>query len=351
MATHYEILGVESTASLADIKAAYRKLAHQYHPDKYPRSGPTNKQFLEISKAYEVLSDPDSRKQYDERLEYQAYYTIPRERYGERPYQRQQPVFTTRWSGEYTRTAYVYGGLFVGGLVLFSILFPFLLMKNSAEKHFQKGLVYYEGGMYMSALESFKKSMNDLGGKKGLANYYSAHILFYQYQNHQLTTKYIDKALEYIDDDSLQSELYWMKGRCFQSMQRYEVALHNFSQVQDFGQSYDSALLHAGIIYSLNLHQYNKGIPFFKEALQRNENCHEAAYFKAYSLQKMERHREAIAIFETLIDQGYATGGSYFHKALSEIKLNLHDEACFDFMKAIQLGVEEAQKLHLIYCG
>ena len=345
MATHYEILGVDSNASLTEIKAAYRKLAHRYHPDKHPESD----KFLEISKAYEVLSDVSLRKHYDDTLEFEAYQVSPDYPYEERPAYKTTPTYTSSPVG-YSRSAYIYGGLFVGGLVLFSVLFPFLLMKSSAQKHFQKGLMYYEGGMYMSALESFKKSMNDMGGKKGLANYYSAHILFYQYQNHQLTTKYIDNALEYIDDDSLRSELHWMKGRCFQSMQRYEVALHNFGQVQDFGQSYDSALLHTGIIHAVNLKQYQESIKFFNQVLLRNDNCHEAAYFKAYSFQKTDRHQEAIAIFDTLIDQGYAAGASYFHRALSEIKLNLHEEACADFMTAINLGVEEAQKLHLIYC-
>ena len=65
MKTYYEILGVKSSASQAEIKAAYRKLAKQYHPDAMPDNPKIKEQFQEISEAYAVLSDPDKRKQYD----------------------------------------------------------------------------------------------------------------------------------------------------------------------------------------------------------------------------------------------------------------------------------------------
>jgi len=63
MADFYEILGLSKGASETDIKRAYRKLAHQYHPDK---GGGDEKKFREINEAYEVLSHPQKRQQYDQ---------------------------------------------------------------------------------------------------------------------------------------------------------------------------------------------------------------------------------------------------------------------------------------------
>jgi len=65
---YYETLGVERNASDEDIKKAYRKLARQYHPDLQTgdqRKKAAEEQFKEINEAYEVISDPDKRKQYD----------------------------------------------------------------------------------------------------------------------------------------------------------------------------------------------------------------------------------------------------------------------------------------------
>jgi curved DNA-binding protein len=63
---YYKILGVEKTATLKDIKAAYRKLARKYHPDLHPDDKDAKKNFQMINEAHEVLSDPEKRKKYDE---------------------------------------------------------------------------------------------------------------------------------------------------------------------------------------------------------------------------------------------------------------------------------------------
>ncbi len=61
----YKILGVDRKAPPAEIKKAYRKLARQFHPDRNPDDARAEERFKEISAAYDVLGDPDKRKQYD----------------------------------------------------------------------------------------------------------------------------------------------------------------------------------------------------------------------------------------------------------------------------------------------
>ncbi|GAM22336.1 hypothetical protein SAMD00019534_055110, partial [Acytostelium subglobosum LB1] len=60
---YYAMLGVSRDSSPSDIKRAYRKLSLQFHPDKNPEAGD---KYVELTQAYEVLSDADKRRIYDQ---------------------------------------------------------------------------------------------------------------------------------------------------------------------------------------------------------------------------------------------------------------------------------------------
>lgn len=63
---YYEVLGVTKTATPEEIKKVYRRLALKYHPDRNPGDKSAEEKFKEAAEAYEVLSDPEKRKRYDQ---------------------------------------------------------------------------------------------------------------------------------------------------------------------------------------------------------------------------------------------------------------------------------------------
>ena len=63
---YYEVLSVTRTASVDEIKTAYRRAAHKFHPDKNPGNKESEVRFKECAEAYEVLSDPEKKARYDQ---------------------------------------------------------------------------------------------------------------------------------------------------------------------------------------------------------------------------------------------------------------------------------------------
>lgn len=66
MSDFYQILGIDKNASADEVKKAYRKMAQKYHPDKNPGNKSAEETFKKASEAYEILSDPQKKAQYDQ---------------------------------------------------------------------------------------------------------------------------------------------------------------------------------------------------------------------------------------------------------------------------------------------
>lgn len=77
--TYYEILEVSMNASLEEIKQAYRKQAKKYHPDRNPNNKEAEEMMKLVNDAYEVLSDINKRKKYDDELNYKSSNSSNRE--------------------------------------------------------------------------------------------------------------------------------------------------------------------------------------------------------------------------------------------------------------------------------
>ena len=98
---HYETLGISRDASEQEVKRAFRKLASKHHPDK----GGDQEEFKRIQGAYEVLSDPDKRAQYDNPNPFEQFgggmgggnpfESIFGDIFGQRRQQQRQPMFRT----------------------------------------------------------------------------------------------------------------------------------------------------------------------------------------------------------------------------------------------------------------
>ncbi len=119
MINYYHVLGLTENATPEEIKAAFKKLAVQYHPDKHPGRAEMEDKFKEINQAHQILSDPYEKARFDLRLKYQQYaprssQTPPYSRTYKNPYQR-PPYYRTRIDPKQNAiaTAYAFGITFL----------------------------------------------------------------------------------------------------------------------------------------------------------------------------------------------------------------------------------------------
>lgn len=350
--SYYDILGVDRYATKHEIKAAYRKLALKYHPDRNKSQKESAHQFVEIINAYKTLIDDEKRQRYDNRLDGNIEYVFDLDDEVSTQESTYQPSYEyiKYYPRQYSRRAYIYGGIFIFMLILVAFFLPFFLMKYSSSFHYKKGMRQYYNGSYFAAMEHFNKSMNEFGVKNGLANYYNAIIMFDHFGNPNFTLKYTRRAMTYELPDSLLTKLEWMTGRCYQLRGETDKALSYFKMVENKGNYYDSALLYTGIILALEKNMYDNALPKFEELLQKNNENLPARYYKGYCHQKLNEHQKALDTFSSLEYTNFNPGQVLFHKAISEIKLNMRDQACHDLEKASQYAVQEADKLLMVYC-
>lgn len=109
MKDHYSTLGISASATQAEIKAAYRRLALQYHPDRNTAPGATER-FLAIQEAWDVLSDPSSKSAYDYNRNY--YYNRAQQNTSaasERYTDYRSSAYTPPHSDPYARQEDLYG--------------------------------------------------------------------------------------------------------------------------------------------------------------------------------------------------------------------------------------------------
>ena len=350
MPDYYETLGIDSTATSRQIKLAYRRLALKYHPDKNPLNQLAENKFIEIAKAYEILSDSIKKSKYDNGLD-TAASTEYREDYRTR--RRPPPHYYYSRATEktkYSKKVYVYATASVLAIFLIALAFPIYLMQVNSEKHFNLAVSYYLTGRYYSSLRNIDLSIKDISKTNSEACALASVILVHRLQKYDNALKYIERGLDYNPSDSLASEFHYLKGICMVKNQDPHEALKEFNQVKQYSNTYDSSLFRSAIILTYTMTDLDSAEFLLNQLTNRNNKHYAAAYFKGIIYEKRADHENAYKIFSSLLDTPFNRAATLYHLAKSEIKLNLSDSACAHLKIASEYNLKEAKQLLNLYC-
>ena len=350
MQDYYHTLGLQPNATSGQIKVAYRRLALQYHPDKNPDNQLAAVKFVEISNAYQVLSDPVKRSKYDQGIdiaeEWESVHTEPKRR----PppphfYYKRKPEVRT-----YSRKDYILATGAVAAIIMVALIFPIYLLQVTSEKYFNKAVSLYMAGKYYSALHNVDLSIKDLSTMNDEACALASVILVHRLHKYDYAFKYIDRGLNYDPSDSLASEFHYLKGICYSKTEEPLLAIKEFDQVLESSVNYDSSLFRKALILTYQTPKLDSANLILDQLTNRNKDHHQAFYFKGIIYEIQAEHQKAHDIFAGLLGKPFNQAAIYYHLARSEIKLDLLDSACAHLQIASDYNLMEAKQLLTVYC-
>lgn len=391
MQDFYEALGVSRTASQAQIKIAFKKMAMRYHPDRNPGNKQAEETFKFLNEAYHTLSDPVKRSRYDSRFHIiteeinEAYWReIKRKRYEQWRHKRDSYY---RLDKNYFK---IQGLAFLVFLLIAGFCFAII---NTAH--------YYVRQQQMEKWRANSLQLKQVNGLFDMGRFHDAFTMIRSMEEKEpldfrfgfvrdsliaTLRKTADK--EFRNQDFRSAVTHYIVLKNYEHPVRYET-LENMSMCQYYLGNFKESLealkhLHnqqpgnLGLVYKIGsinlekldnpkeaLHYFSIGKKLFKENLSRvygnafqivmNPADVPDIYYsifrgRALANIRVGNYAEAVTDCNWAIFLSGDNSEGYYLRAVAHINANDYSVACDDIYKARQLGSEEAYALSTRYC-
>ena len=348
---YYSILGLKRNATHAEIKAAYKKLAIQYHPDKHQGNTYFEEQFKQVSAAYQVLSNPNKRYSYDQKLEYVAQQqraqqyaqttyqqtrqrepASVRERYY-RPIKRQQKFSRRDWQ--------ITIGFFAM-IFLFGFLVNLVMDNVTAKKRFKNADSFIEQEQWASAHSMLSEAIDfepefvDAYQKRGYIN-------LKVYKDYRAALKDYNAAVQFSSEPT--PENYFRRGECYAHLQNFPAAEADFTTTIGLNKDYQSAYFKRGEVRLLDLNKWNEAVTDLTTYLKKPQEVAEmnkALLYRGFAFYLLDNYEAAVTDYKKALKTDPKNGRLYYLLGKAEISQNQQEAACNHFAQAIKLGYEPA---------
>lgn len=253
MVNYYDLLGVPRQAELPVIKAAYKRLALQYHPDRNPDNAPAEEHFKLINEAYQTLSDPQKKLIYDLKLEgnYHRQYTAQTSQHTYRPNYVRNYYRQTRYAARPTYTSTQVRRAYMLTILTFFGLFMLVALLNDPIDR-QGARTHYAEAMRRAANNELYPAIAELTAALSLDKTYAeayqrrGELQLVSGEGYKLAYADFNNAIKHAKPPT--AEMHFYRALCAYKTGRYQQALTDSRQAITDNELKGSALLLQGSV-------------------------------------------------------------------------------------------------------
>lgn len=304
MLNYYQILGISADATQDEIKAAFKKKAIQYHPDKHAGDIAMEELFKEVNNAYQTLSNPYTKSRYDLSLNYGSFQTQYNPPPQPQPYSYRRapfrPAYTKRFDSKENLRATLYAFLFafVIGLIVKSGMWTleYVRAEEKAELLAERRAVFdsarhaYDTGNIRASLDildsfkSFDRSEKDIRDFKdniiiSIMTNASNHL---QKQNYQRAIEMFDILESFPISSSLNFKL--KKAEAYKAVGDYQNTIEIYEKLYNAGYRTTSFHYEIGLTYENGAGNFDQALKFYEVAAKYATAEYESNMGKAYPI-------------------------------------------------------------------
>jgi len=350
MADYYEVLGVPYGATQAQIKAAYRKLALRYHPDKNPGDKVAEENFKEIAEAYRVLSTPATHFSRP-RTTATSPPETPRNRdpyfKRNRTYQRPAPEPVT-----YSAKTKLMVSLFSGFLLILVLVIPWSLQVYASIHNYNEGKLLYEQGRWFDSMKHLEWAYRRLGVRNLETSRLLTRLTTENIHQYNKAISHATNGLRYAQSAEDSAYFFLKMGISYKNLSKYDEADKSLQAALTCKPEWDSAYYHLGEMSTFVRHDYEGGVRYFTNAISVNPDFADCYMGRGYCHYQRKKYELAVLDFNSFLRYSTVERGTGFYlRGMALLESGRPDLACQDFLEAARLGSKGGADAIVKECG
>ncbi|WP_307725524.1 tetratricopeptide repeat protein [Adhaeribacter aerolatus] len=357
---YYHTLGVSASATVREIKLAYKKLAIQYHPDKHQGNTYFEEKFKQVNEAYQVLSDPHKRAAYDLKLQYLLQLKMHQQA-GHQQYRYQGPVRRPSSVSErhyrpipqsqfIKKDWYIVGSIF-GGIIIFSLILKLIMDHVTAVDNYEKALVEIGEERWSSAHAHLTEAIY-FKPSYAAAYMQRAYIEMEVRQDYPAALADLDATIENAEVKT--AKMYYLRSKCFQELRNYTSAEADLTNAIQINRNFTQAFYDRGMLRARLLNKFPEAIKDFTQSLRLGlpeaAMRKDALYYRGFSYYLTLQNNAALQDYRQVLRQDKENARVYFLIGKVQVEIDSTAAACQNFEKAFNLGYQSAMGDIQRYC-